>query len=260
MPDLKAPSASGPGGGRDAPPADPLSSLYWMSTTAGVATQEYVAINNIAILAFLLGVASLLALIAPILLVIPLVALVCGLVAWSQIRRSNGTQSGTALAVLGLLLALGTAGFVVVHKATQSMRTRADSRSIETLVRQMGEYVSGGRYGDAYALFSPAFRKRLDGPTFESRWRAMQQFAGHSVVGMSSNGNFQFEPVADSDDLLALTKAVLRFQGVDEPSRYLVKLFKTSGRWYVEDVPELFPAPPPSMKGAPSPGATPNSQ
>ena len=41
---------------------DPLAKLHKMSTTAGVASQQYVAVNTSAVIAALLGVASALAL------------------------------------------------------------------------------------------------------------------------------------------------------------------------------------------------------
>src|SRR5690349_615074 len=84
---------------------DPLRSLHKMSTTAGISSQEYVAINTAAVWTAALGVASLFALIDPILLVIPLAAVVFGFVALHQIKDSNGTETGRSWAWLGLLFA-----------------------------------------------------------------------------------------------------------------------------------------------------------
>ena len=53
--------------------ADPLSKLHKMSTTAGLASQQYVAVNIAAVMAALLGVASGLSVFSPLLLVIPIV-------------------------------------------------------------------------------------------------------------------------------------------------------------------------------------------
>ena len=83
-----------------------MSRLKKMSTTAGVGSQEYVAISPLAIVTVLTGVASVLAFLADVLLVVPLVAVVCGIIAWRQVRSSNGTQTGIGLAALGMLLAL----------------------------------------------------------------------------------------------------------------------------------------------------------
>src|SRR5205085_1507862 len=50
---------------------DPLAALHKMSTTAGVASQQYVAVNGAAVLAALLGFASALTILSPVLLVVP---------------------------------------------------------------------------------------------------------------------------------------------------------------------------------------------
>src|SRR2546429_5411940 len=81
---------------------DPLARLHKMSTTAGVASQQYVAINNAAVIAALLGVASALALLTPTLLIVPLAGVVVAIVSWRQISNSNGTETGKPLALLGL--------------------------------------------------------------------------------------------------------------------------------------------------------------
>src|SRR3954471_20757728 len=82
--------------------ADPLHNLYRMSRTAGLGSGDYVAINNTAILSLILGLAGVLSVLYPLLLVVSAAALVCGILALVQIRSSNGTQSGRAFAALGI--------------------------------------------------------------------------------------------------------------------------------------------------------------
>src|SRR6185436_15279396 len=53
---------------------DPLAHLHKMSTTAGLGSQEYVAVNGMAVFALVLGLASGFALFDRLFLVIPLVA------------------------------------------------------------------------------------------------------------------------------------------------------------------------------------------
>src|SRR5436190_20115121 len=83
-----------------APPAaaaagdDHLAHLHKMTTTAGLGSSDYVAVNGTAVFALLVGVASALALMSEVLLILPLVAIVAAFVALSQIRHSNGTQTG----------------------------------------------------------------------------------------------------------------------------------------------------------------------
>src|SRR4051812_15392834 len=101
--------------------SDALAHLHKMSTTAGLGTTEYVAINPLAVTSIFLGLASALALLDNTLLSLPIATLICSIFALRQISRSGGTQTGRGLAVLGLLLALIFSGVVlarsIVHHA-----------------------------------------------------------------------------------------------------------------------------------------------
>src|SRR5258706_5182963 len=79
--------------------ADPLSKLHKMSTTAGVASQQYVAVNTAAVLAALLGVASMMAMFSPLLLVIPAGTIGVAIFAWPQIANRHGTGTGKVLSI-----------------------------------------------------------------------------------------------------------------------------------------------------------------
>src|SRR2546421_5328731 len=112
------PSQSSPTQSPAAPKAplvddDPLAHLHKMSTTAGLGSGDYVAVNGTAVFALLLGVASALALMTEVLLIIPLVCVVAAVVAWGQIRHSNGTQTGKGLVIVAMALGLGLGGFVL---------------------------------------------------------------------------------------------------------------------------------------------------
>src|SRR5271170_804167 len=80
---------------------DHLRELPKMSSTAGVGTEEYVAINVPAVFALLLGFAGILALIEAPFVVIALAAIVVAIVAMVQIAKSSGTQAGGGFAVAG---------------------------------------------------------------------------------------------------------------------------------------------------------------
>src|SRR5689334_9364604 len=118
MPDLQtnspAPSAD-----------DPLAKLHKMSTTAGLGSGDYVAVNITAVVAAPVGPASMLARAANELLIIPVVGIVLGVIALRQIRKSNGTQTGMGIALIGLLLSLGIGGWVIASQATAYLSTRA---------------------------------------------------------------------------------------------------------------------------------------
>ena len=104
---------------------DALSGLRKMSTTAGVGTGDYVAINTLAIASTLLGLGSM---IVPLLSdldllqIIPLAAIITAVVAWRQIQRSNGTQSGKGLAAAGIVLALLIGGGTLAAKAVSAWK------------------------------------------------------------------------------------------------------------------------------------------
>src|ERR1700677_2549038 len=103
---------------------DALAHLHRMSTTAGLGSQEYVAINVTSIIAVLFGVASLLAVASPVLLVFPVVGVILSVAAIRQINHSNGTQTGKGLAILGLLLSgLITAG-ILSSQEVHAVRAR----------------------------------------------------------------------------------------------------------------------------------------
>src|SRR6478736_4490875 len=98
----------------DAPP-DPLASLHKMSTTAGLGSGDYVAINPVAIFAIIMGVASALALFEEtILLLLPAAAIVGAIIALRQIGKSSGTQTGRGLAIAAIVLALIFGGYTTV--------------------------------------------------------------------------------------------------------------------------------------------------
>src|SRR5436190_14896459 len=108
------------------PPADddPLAHLHKMSTTAGLGSTDYVAISPTAILALVSGLACfffLFDLDQPILLIIPLTALVTGFVAFRQIAKSNGTQAGRGIASLGMLLGVVFIGLFIARIVSTSL-------------------------------------------------------------------------------------------------------------------------------------------
>src|SRR3954462_5034744 len=83
---------------------DPLAGLHKMSTTAGVTNLDYVAVNQTAIAAVLVGLLSALSFFGFLLLVIPIVGAIFAVIALRQIADSNGTQTGRGLAILALAL------------------------------------------------------------------------------------------------------------------------------------------------------------
>src|SRR4051794_31568703 len=102
MTELQDPTPPAPPPGAAPPDDDPLAHLHKMSTTAGVSSQDYVAINIPSLVAFVLGLASVLAAVFPVALLLPALSIAFAIASLSQINRSNGTQTGRGFAYLGI--------------------------------------------------------------------------------------------------------------------------------------------------------------
>ena len=250
-PSQPQPGRSGAGAATVAPapgdvPAqpDPLARLYHMSTTAGVGTQDYVAINPTAIVALLLGFASVLVIFSNVLLIVPLVGGICAIVALVQIRRSNQTQTGTWLALLGLLLSLILGGGWALSDVIAASRHKADEQQIAKLLHHMGQDLAAGRYEQAYKLFDDRFHERVPLATFET---AFAGFAKVSSMGELesvewNNGRIEFEDRGDPPVHLAVTMGLFKFKANPQPSRITVQLENPGDGWRIEDIPNLFPS------------------
>ena len=136
------------------PAAEHLSHLHKMSTTAGVSNSDYVAVNPLAVVAALLGLASGLAFAGWPLLVVPVVGIVFGVVAIRQINDSNGTQTGRGFAILGVALCVLLAGGMMAKRYVEAAAVRADEEAISSTIAQTGRLIGAGDYKQAYAQFT----------------------------------------------------------------------------------------------------------
>lgn len=263
MPDLKSESGSAaPGDGQtrarsngqgtspESP--DPLANLYRMSTTAGVGSQEYVAINSTAIAALILGLGSVLVIVHPMLLVVPVAGVICAVLAFVQIRNSNGTQTGRGLAAIGLLLALGFGAAKAGIEIFDTLRTRKDEQQILQLIQTLAQDLSKDQYDQAYALFNDRFHSRVDQITFEAAFKRIEQ---SPEAGPLASIQWNKEPMyfesGDEGREVASAMTFFRWQQAPEPgSRLLLNFVKEGGRWELNDMPSLFP---PAKKGKKNP-------
>ncbi len=215
-----------------------LTQLYTMSRTAGMTNQEYVAVNPMAIVAVLLGLISALAFLAPLLLLIPAVAVFFSVLAIRQINDSNQTQTGKALAWLGLLIALacglGTAGILIAD----GIRSSADEKEISKTIAEVGRLLKAGDYPAAYEHFDPVFQERWKLADFTRTWEAIKAAAGGPVEKFEWN---QVPPIASSAGgaRLAHTKVLMKFpKGAED--RYDIALRESGSKWRVIDLPSFF--------------------
>src|ERR1700722_8242062 len=146
-----AANASGPSVAAPVPTDDdPLSHLYRMSRTAGLGSGDYASINPLAVASLFFGIAGILVIYGRFLLVVPGTAFILAVLALRQIRNSNGTQVGTWIALLGLLLSAIFGGWQLASGAIDEVRTRADRAAIAGVIDHLGRDASAMNLDDAY--------------------------------------------------------------------------------------------------------------
>lgn len=223
---------------------DRLSGLHKMSTTAGLGSTEYVAINPVAVSAGFLGLASALALVENTLLIIPAVAVVCAAVAMWQIRAAGGTQTGRGIALAGLVLAVGLAGYVIYREATRVSSRLADEKTITELVNTFGQKVAAQKFNEAYMMLSPRFRERVKKPQFDLLWSYVGCWepGKFTLSSITSNGRVEFEANPATGEEAARTMCILSFSG--KPTDDRIEFYFHQGKdspWTIENIPKFFP-------------------
>lgn len=235
--------------------ADPLAKLHKMSRTAGLGSQEYVAINGPSVAALLFGLGSgLVVLFGWTLLVIPITAIVLASVALRQIRNSNGTQTGSGAAWLGLLLALAFSGWYGGNQWLHWSQTREDRQKIVQLIEAFGQDLAAKNYDAAYQKFSDRFRERVSRAQFDDLWSRMIASPIYgNVKTMRWNGRLMFQDDPTSGNALADGLVILDVEKSEEPDRQHMRFRKVQGQWLIDDIPAFFPPPQP-QQGAPGQG------
>jgi hypothetical protein len=240
--------------------ADPSLKLHKMSTTAGLGSGDYVAINGTAIAALLLGITSSLVLFGLMLLMlIPLAGIVCAVLAFRQISDSNGTQTGRGLAALGLLLSLGFGGVYVGKETVESVRNSGDETQITAIISQIESAVKAEKYEDIYALCGDQFKQRVPVKQFVDRWRAMNNspVLGKITAIQSKLLKFETDPV--TEERVSNGLVLFSFEKVPGQDRQGMIFRKVGDKWVIADLPSAFPAENPrgGPGGAPPGGAPP---
>ncbi len=226
---------------------EPLLHLHKMSTTAGVGTQDYVAVNVTAVVAVVFGLASPLCVFGYLLLIIPIVGVVLSLVALHQIRHSNGTQTGRGIAWTGLILAGGITLGIGGYRALTALHLRSDENAIASLSSQFGQDVASGNYDQAYSLFDAAFQARIPLDQFRSRLKSLQ--AGGmvpTIKSMSWNGLADFSTNSDGAEK-AVTMIIVRYTDTDsddDAPRMEANFLRDPDGWRIDSLGDIFPPPP----------------
>lgn len=225
--------------------ADPLERLHKMSRTAGVGTQDYVAVNSVSVAALLLGVASALAMLDRILLVIPLAAIVCAVIAIYQIAHSSGTQTGRLLAWGGLLLALLFTVGQVTRQVMERAQTRNDRQAIMDQMAEFGKKLAAEDFDGAYAMTGERFKKRVTADQFTNLFKARFRHPAHGkVTSIRSNGLVDFQPDEQGANRIAASNAIVELEHSKNPDRQPMTFAKVDQQWLIEDLPGWFQSAP----------------
>lgn len=214
-----------------------LAHLFKMSTTSA-GGQEYVAINSTSIASVLIGVASVLVFLADVLFIVPLAGLVCAIVALVQIRRSSGTQTGTAFAVAGLVLSLGIGGFKAGQHLLVSHEANKDTVVIADIIQRLGTDLHSARYDDAYDdFFSPEFKRQVDRKTFAATFEQLQGPMGYGPVEYAKwNGEpVAYEEVGNSGVKDATAMVMVKFKKASTAARPLFGFSNRDGTWKIDE-------------------------
>ncbi len=224
-----------------------------MSRTAGLGSGDYVAINTLAVAALVISLAGALVVVDLLFVVLPLLGLVLGIIAFRQVRSSNGTQTGGVLAGLAIGLSLLFLVTKVGKAGVDAVRLSSDKQEvsglIESLGREMAAIDPADRPGDqkhfaaAYDLFDESFRGRVSRDNFDNNWFAyrLSPYFG-AVKSMQSNGLLKFDVDPRSGDRVGETVAVATFER-GEPIRWSIYFRQLGGKWYIDGLPDVFPPP-----------------
>jgi hypothetical protein len=259
MPDLQPPTSSSPAPSElpardDASGTEALAHLARMSGT-GIAygTMDYVALNPLAILSLLIAMAGLLSLLVSLFLFLPVIAIACGLLAFRQIRRSNGTQGGYGFATAGIVVALLVGGLVGAREANDWMIVRTESREAADLLSRFGAEVAAGHYENAYDGFTTQeFRSRVDRRAFRNMFEELQHIPGYGQLqGIEWNGEKMLIENLPNGEIRVMCLTMFQYRDAKEPGREYFRLNYVEGSWKISGIPRLFPEKKPGRGSGP---------
>lgn len=235
--------------------SDSLMHLHKMSTTAGLGSQDYVAVNVTSVVAVLFGLASLLAIASPVLLIFPIVGVALSIVGLRQVRHSNGTQTGSGLAIMGLVFSGVITAAIFSYQGYQYLHRRADQQTLANLIHEYGQDLMQHKYDQAYNLFDSDFQNRVSQQVFVVHLGDMlDQKMVPPLESVEWNGLAEFHV---DDEETETADSIMKIAFKDSPNELREDVhFKRSngGPWLIDNIPDQFPAirPPAGAGQAPS--------
>lgn len=223
---------------------DPFRKLHRMSTTAGVGSTEYVAVNTPSVVAAVAGLASASALISPVMLAVPVFSLVCAVIGWVQVGRSNGTQTGRLLCVLACVFSLGFGSFVINRELAAARAFAESRREIGSLFNRFAEATAAGDHRTAYSVFGPAFQSRMSFEAFSSVLDQIAAFPNYGRI-VSCAWNERLEAVPDAtgqgnDFARASVRIGFEKSEVGLNCEVVLVRRRSDERWVIEQMSPLF--------------------
>jgi hypothetical protein len=178
--------------------------------------------------------------------VIPLATLIVAFVAIRQIRRSAGTQTGIAIAILGLLLALGFVGFIGGREVINTQRIKSETAQIQSLIESLGQDINKGDYDAAYQKFSERLQQRVTKEQFKDRLEFLQNHAAYGKIAtMKSNGIVDVRLDSESGQWGGIGVILLELTNGKPDRREAMFRRDDKEGWRIEDVQGFFPPPAP---------------
>ena len=200
---------------------DPLAKLHKMSTTAGIASADYVAISNLAVGSAVLGALTAFSWMTPYLGFIGLAGIIFGVLSLRKIANSNGTQTGKGIAVLGIVLSILLAGVGLGREYLRDRALQADKDAIDAQIGQLGKALVAGDAKAVYDMFDPVWRSLTSVKDIEQQLRRIHETVGkitradpNRLYAFSSAGGERlietrirmfFEKTGDRAETIAIT-------------------------------------------------------
>jgi hypothetical protein len=230
---------------------DPLATLHKMSMTAGLGTQDYVAINTTSFIAVGLGLLGVLSLFWPEFLIASAGGLICAIVSWWQIRSSNGTQTGKSIVLFAVALSLGVGGYVAGNTVYTAYENKEDQQQIGQLIDKFNQALTHHDYDQAYGLCSDEFRKRVSiekfSSAFDNMFHPRVNGGAGALKSLEWNHDTDWFGTEASGDRIAVALTLFNFENSSEPSQQNLSFLDVRNdagwHWEVNDIPSMFPKP-----------------
>lgn len=243
MPEAPAPnSASNPSESPVSAQQSGVAGLKKMSLTAGLGSGDYAAVNTLAVVSVMIALLGILAYLGDILLVVPVIAIVCAVVAMRQISASNGTQTGQKAAGAAIIISLIVIAYVGGGRVLTYMHNKPDQEQILATIAEMDKGYAARDYAAVFRLGSPGFQKRVTEKQFVEAMTAFEgvaEFGG--IKGVSWNRTpIEFEEDKQSNVKVAFVGARFHFRNMPDGSHIPIGFLKVGDKWMLNDMPSIF--------------------